>query len=198
LLFFCLFVCFQLLDSNRRDLVGRQQQIAPLQAAIDALLTGRDLDVATRGDALQKQCTELLEGAEKASAHVQPAAVHSGCLLSLGLQLQLLAAESAILQPCHAVDMDRFFKGISLVSQLITDAPVPRIAPRASGRPVTQLFSFAVSAILLMPLFRRVRSCCTAPRATDSTQTICGSDAPARVPHSRWSRSVAALRRAQP
>jgi hypothetical protein len=103
------------MEKGQRDLIGRQLQIAPLRVAVDVLLQGSNLDIATSGDALQKRCTELLEDADKASAQVQPTALDSGCLLSFGLQLHLLA--STILQPRHAADMSRFFKGITLVSQ---------------------------------------------------------------------------------
>lgn len=115
---------FQVLESNRSELATHQLQIAPLQAEIDALLKGGDLDVATRGDALHEQGSELLEAAKEAIVQVEPAAIHAGCLLSFGLQLQLLAAESAILEPRHVADLSRFFKGINLVTQLMSHAQI--------------------------------------------------------------------------
>ena len=103
----------QLLESGHLDLVACQPQIAPLRAAVTALLQGSDLDIASRGDAVQRQCTEMLNKLAVTKAQVQPGEAPSAEWL-FGLQLLLT---SAILQPSHAADMCRFFKGISLVSQ---------------------------------------------------------------------------------
>jgi hypothetical protein len=108
-----------MLEAGHRDLVKHQTQIAPLRAAVDALLQGSDLDIATRGDALQLQCTEMLNKLIATKAQVQPSDAPSAEWL---FGLQLLRLSSAILQPRYATDLCRFFEGISLVSQHLVNA----------------------------------------------------------------------------
>jgi hypothetical protein len=101
----------QLLEEGHRDLVARQPQIAPLRAAIDSLLQGSGLDIATNGAAVQQQCDEMLDKMAVTKLQVQPGdapAADAGWLF--GLQLHLLA--STILQPKHAADMCRLFEGL--------------------------------------------------------------------------------------
>jgi hypothetical protein len=110
------FAALQLLEAGHRDLVARQPQIAPLRAAIDSLLQGSNLDIATRGDAIQRQCDEMIHKLATTKSQVQPSDAPSAeCLVGLFLS-------SAILQLSHAADLCRFFKGISLVSQHLVHA----------------------------------------------------------------------------
>ena len=109
----------QLLESGHLDLVACQPQIAPLRAAVTALLQGSDLDIASRGDAVQRQCTEMLNKLAVTKAQMQPGDAPSADWLFC---LQLLRLSSAILQPRHAADMSRLFEGISLVSQHLVHA----------------------------------------------------------------------------
>ena len=113
----------QLLEAGHGDLVAHQPQIAPLRAAVTALLQGSDLDIASRGDAVQRQCTEMLNKLAVAKAQVQPGEAPSAEWL---FSLQLLRLSSSILQPRHAADMSRFFKDVSLVSQRLPHAAKSR------------------------------------------------------------------------
>ena len=65
----------------------------------------------------------MLNRLATSKVQAQPGDVPSAEWLS-GLQLLLLT--SAILQPRHAADMSRFFKDVSLVSQLLPHAAKSR------------------------------------------------------------------------
>ena len=90
-----------MLEAGHRDLVKHPPQIAPLRASIDALLQGSDLDVATRGDQVQLQCTEMLNKLIATKAQVQPSDAPSAEWL-FGLQLLRLSFCSRVTQPTCA------------------------------------------------------------------------------------------------
>ena len=162
-----------MLEAGHRDLVKHQPLIAPLRVTIDELLQGSDLDIATRGDEVQLQCTEMLNELAAAKVQVQPGDAPSAEWL-FGLQLQILS--SSILQPRHAADLCRFFEGISLVSQ--------RLALAAEQCNIL-LYARSLNLVGVAPVptaGRATRGCCTAPRATDSRPTTFGSDARGRDP----------------